>query len=52
VVTRSLTPVICSVNGLKVKAKTKGNCVISYKTTSSTGKVSVAKKTVVFAKSS
>jgi hypothetical protein len=52
VVTRSLTPAICSVSGLKVKAKTKGSCVISYRSTNSAGKVSVAKKTVVFAKSS
>jgi hypothetical protein len=52
VVTKSLTPKICSVSNLKVKAKTKGSCVISYKTTTAAGKVSTVKKTIVFTKPS
>ena len=52
VVTRSLTPKVCSVSGLNVKAKTKGTCVISYQSTSASGKKTVTKKTIVFAKSS
>lgn len=52
VVTKSLTPKICTVSNLKVKAKAKGTCVISYKSTTSQGKTTVTKKTIIFAKSS
>jgi hypothetical protein len=52
VVTKSLTPKVCSVANLKVKAKAKGTCVISYKTTTAAGKVTTVKKTIVFTKSS
>lgn len=52
VVTKSLTPKICTVSNLKVKAKSKGTCVISYKSTTAKGKTTVTKKTIIFAKSS
>jgi hypothetical protein len=52
VVTKSLTPRICTVSNLKVKAKSKGTCVISYKSTTFKGKTTVTKKTIIFAKSS
>ena len=52
VTTKSLTPKICSVSNLKVKAKTHGTCVISYLSKAPNGKVSTTRKTIIFAKTS
>ena len=51
VVTKSLTPKICSVANLKVKAKALGTCVVSYKSTTAQGKVTQTKKSIIFTKS-